>query len=368
MGGAAVRWVMLRGNTFTNNYINPQIGNDIGGTIQFDPCAVKVYIIGNNLTGPSTFLQTDGMELYSRELLIDGNTVSDYPLEGITLNSVYDATVTNNIVTNNGIPSAQGGILLSTAESVTGPCGDPRDADSITITGNTSTGQPYGIYLHDHDRHSRNTLRAVTIGNNTLTPNSIGMVGIDSIVTVSQYSGPATTQSPSQSGPRALTVKAVSPVTTRCSTPGSQRETFTFPASDARGTSSVEWIQGIFSIGGADSDGAGGPDSGAQGCHFIYYRAANTLYVDGPSGNSNWIGSSVVGAGGADISNGYCTVHASSSQVTAEPYIVNLTIDIDFPFSSTSSMKKHIYSITGDYQNQTSDGGEWKYWGWWSTP
>jgi hypothetical protein len=370
MGGSTIRWVGLRHNTFTNNYVNPQVGNGEGGTVQFDHCSDPVAIIDNDLIGPGNVTLTDGLELYSRNLTIDSNRISGYPLEGVTLNSVHTATVTNNTVTNNGIPYQRGGILVSTSESTSGPCGDPRDTQHVTISGNTSTGQPYGVHLHDHDRHSANTIHDVTVVNNTLAPNTLGAVGLDTIVVLDGYASPpnpATIPAAFNIGPRALTVKAISPITTRCSSNGNQPETFAFPASDASGTGSIMWIQGIFSISGRDSDGDLGPDTGAQGCHFLYYREQNLLYLDGPNGNSNWLTPSLVGAGGIDLSNGYCTIHAESGQVTTENFTISLKLGIEFPASASSSQKKHIYTITGDYQNQTSDTGVWKYWGWWST-
>ena len=130
-------------------------------------------------------------------------------------------------------------------------------------------------------------------------------------------------------------------------------------------------IDDIFSITGNDSDGSGGPDTGAQGCHFLYYPPpTNLLYLDGPSGGNNWVlPPSAVGPGGNDLyTNGYCTIHAASSpQVTLEPYVLTLTLDIEFPSSSSSSSNKHIYSITANNQGQQSNLGVWSYWGWWAT-
>lgn len=110
--------------------------------------------------------------------------------------------------------------------------------------------------------------------------------------------------------------------------------------------------------------------NGYKGCHFIYFPASNTIYLDGPGGGSNWIGSSAVGAGGSSLTNSYCTIHAgaAASQVSTEPWTVNLNLAIEFPSSASSSARKHIYSIVGDYQNRLSRNGVWTYWGWWATP
>ncbi len=191
---------------------------------------------------------------------------------------------------------------------------------------------------------------------------------------------------PRDAGPRALGVDSVSSAVSLCSTPGNQHQTFTFPASDNGGPGNIFWIQGIFSISGDDA-GNGGPDNGYQGCHFIYYPLGyaaagippNVIYLDSPGGwdpahpdmfPPNWVGSSVVGSGD-DLTNGYCTIHVPSSHVTTESYIMNLTLNIEFPASSTSAVKKHIYSVAANNPqptSQTSNGGAWNYWGWWTTP
>jgi parallel beta-helix repeat protein len=366
MGGQTVRWVVLKDNTFTDNYSNPQGGNGEGGTIQFSACADRVEISGNDFTASGDFLRTDGMELYSRNLTITNNTVTGYPLEGITLNGVHDARVTGNTVTANGIPWTVGGILVSTAESAQ-PCEDPRDTQTVTIERNTSINQPFGVVLKDHDRHSSNTLNNVTVQNNVLTPNTYGQVAQDTIVVLDGYSGPTTTARELNAGPRALQPKAVSPVSRRCSSNGTQPETFTFSASDARGTDSIKSIEVFFSIDGADSDGAGGPDSGAEGCHFLYDRQNNHLLLDGPSGGSNFYPPSSVGAGGSALSNGYCTVHVGTALASSANFTLTLTLSIEFPTSNSSLKRKHIYTVTTDMDDAKSDSGAPKYWGWWGT-
>jgi hypothetical protein len=141
----------------------------------------------------------------------------------------------------------------------------------------------------------------------------------------------------------------------------------------------MDWIQGIFSIAGDDSSGAGGPDDGAQGCHFIYFPSSNLLYLDGPDGGFQWVGSSLVGGGGTSLSNGYCTVHAGQSSVQAEPVseplasrtVLSLTLNIEFPLSASSPQKKHMYSIVHSLPDRWSNGDSlnpvWTYWGWWAT-
>ncbi len=380
MGGGPVRWVGLRNNTFTNNYIHPQVGNGAGGTVEFDPCADKFEITGNQFLAPSVYAyNTDGLELYSRNLLIQGNTIAGYPLEGIALNSVSGATVTGNMVQNNDTTQYPhtGGVAVSTAESMTGPCGDPRESRDVTISGNTITGQLYGVYLSEHDSHSTATLRhsvnpfAVALfGSDATDP-----VGSDNTVVLDSYSGPTASVVLEDPGPRALPVQAVSPITSRCST-GTQPQTFAFPARHRDGGSHIRLIEAVFSISGNDSDGKYGPDAGAGGCHLAYFPQYNLVYLDGPGGGSTWsAGSSVVGAGGSDLSNGYCTIHAGwTPAVMPEPYISPFIshgeLVIEFPPSSTSPLRKHIYTVVQDDQlpqGLVSDGGAWKYWGWWAT-
>jgi len=376
MGGGPVRWVGLRNNTFTNNYIHPQVGNEEGGTIEFDPCADKFEITGNQFYAPSVYAyNTDGLELYSRNLFIQGNTISGYPLEGIALNSVFGATVTGNVIANNATQwDRTGGIAVSTTESITGPCGDPRESRDVTISNNTVTGQLYGVYLSGHDLHSTATLRrfanpfAVALAGSDLTD----QVGRGGIVVLDSYSGPTASVVPEDYFfPRTLTVRAVSPVTSRCST-GSQPQTFAFPASHPDGGSHIRLIEVVFSISGDDEDGKNGPDNGAGGCHFAYLPHENppVVYLDGPPWLGTWTaGSSVVGPGGIDLNNGYCTIHAGwtpapMTEPYISPFITPGLLMIEFP---PGSSKKHIYTVVQDYHGRVSDGGTWKYWGWWAT-
>lgn len=394
MGGGAVRWVQMSDNHFKNNYIHPQSGNREGGTIEFDPCADQIRLIHNEFIAPATFAyNTDALELYSRNILIQGgNTISGYPSEGISLHSVFGATVTGNTLTDNSQVGATGGIVVSTAESILGPCGDPRDSKDVTIDNNTVTGQPYAVHLKSHDSHSTDTLR------NRVKPYAVeltninqmaGPVALDSIVTVAPFSngGASIFNNPADVGPRALTVKAVAPITSRCSIPGSQTETFAFPAADVAnmdGTNHIKSIEVMFSLGGSDGSG---PDGGALGCHFIYYPSDKMLYLDPKGGGSNWTGnsSSLVGTGGSDLSNDTtnpsciiqagATIDAGTLDAMPEPYfstaISNLLLKISFPNSDSRLPKQmYIYTSVTDDQNVLSDPdtGHWKYWGWWSTP
>lgn len=319
---------------------------------------------------PISFVNTDALEIYGRDFNIHDNNISQYAIEGMSPSSLYNATIANNTIEN--VDTAghnDGGIQALTSFSTGGCSGNPRDFQTATISGNTSTGQQYGLLFGDQGQPSRLTLSGLAISGNTLGPTAIG---VDPAIQLNSYSGPT----PSGTGrtfatPRALGVDAVSPNPYRCSTPGADEETFKFAGHDNSGSSNIQWIQGIFSISGDDGSGTGGPDTGAYGCHFIYYPAPyNLVYLDGPSGGNLWVGSSTVGSGGSDLTNGYCTIHAGStdSQVTTEPFIVDVALDITFPSSSSSSERKHIYSIVGNDSGGLSNSNVWNYWGWWATP
>ena len=152
-------------------------------------------IIGNSFSAPGAYeYATSALELYSRNLTIQGNTISGYPVEGISLNSVLGATVTggNQIVNNATQYNRTGGIAVSTTESITGPCGDPRESRDVSISNNTVTGQLYGIYLGASRSHSTATLRrfgnpfAVSLSGS----DSNDQVAKESVVVLDSYSGP----------------------------------------------------------------------------------------------------------------------------------------------------------------------------------
>ena len=269
-----------------------------------------------------------------------------------------------------------------------GPCGGvPRDNQGSLISGNTSTGtgQAYGIQLFDRGV-SRNVINNLTItGDNTLQPDATAAIWQDWMVTPNQFSnqsvspalGPLPSEPPPSSAPNNGRVRALpvlnSPQYPLCPASGStdaDRDTFTFSAADAYGPGNLNDLEVIFSVGGADADGTGGPDGGAHGCHFIFYPSSSTLYLDGPNGGHNWIGSSAVGPGGTDLSNGYCTVHAGSSASQVQMGPRNLDLTLDMSFTSGTNNHLHIYNAALDTidGNYSSNGGNWYYWGWWAAP
>jgi hypothetical protein len=363
----AGRWLALRNNTFTNNYIQPRVGNEEGGTVFFNKCTDKVQIHDNTLTGPSTYPQTGGLELWGRNIDVRRNTISGYPTEGIGANSVYYTKILDNnrTLNNNTNPAApRGGILVWTSGHGSGCDPTPRDTDNVEIRGNTSTGNAYGILLGDR-YESRNTIKNVTIaGDNILQPPA---VGLDAIVTLTGNINiePATSLGPhSNPAPRALEVGP------RCSTPATS-QAFTFSVADVDMPGNIRYLEGVFSVPGDDDTGVGGP--GTAGCHFLYaYNVPddpslnNKLFLDDPNSFYTWTyGSSILGPGGTDLENGFCKIRTALSQATTESKILHLTLDVQF--LSYLAQKKHMYLVALDNDGLSSHGGAWKYSGWWST-
>jgi hypothetical protein len=159
---------------------------------------------------------------------------------------------------------------------------------------------------------------------------------------------------------------------------------FKFSASDPQGASNIAAIQGIFSVGGNDTDGTGGPTSVPavpdNGLCSFYYDAINNIVFLGDGTGSGWIASSVVGSGGSDLSTpGGCIIHAATStswislnrpQAVPIAYVVDLNLDVSLPNSPIN--KYHIYSFVEDRDlnfdacgTLTSSCPTWKYSGYW---
>jgi hypothetical protein len=392
IGGSLARWVGVRNNNnpgFSNNYINPQAGNQTqaGGDIFFDQCSDTVVISGNTLLGPSVAELLAGqsqqvgvhsMELWGRNITVSGNSISNYPIEAVYLASVYNATVQGNTLTNNDTiyafenkqqVYATGGIAVVTSDPG-GSCNQiPRDAQTVTIIGNTSSGiaQAYGVRIGDRGV-ARNTIDSLTIASsNTLEPVALDAIEIDNpIVTLNSYSGATPTFGASTTSltPRALATdvgttlqKCISPA------PGTNPDTFTFEASEVTGASKVQAIDVIFSSAGP----------AAPMCHFEYFPGAKLLYLDGEAGNDNWVGSSVVGSGGTTLTNGStCTVYAGSalSHVTTEPNIIDLVLNIQFlsGLGSPTYMYTMVENASGVWSNGGGGAETWSPWGNWYIP
>src|SRR5439155_19403513 len=85
-------------NQFAHNYINPD--DAAGGTVFVRQCSDPVTISGNTLRGPDDMcpggvcsVNTFGLELFGRNTMVTGNTIYNYPHEGIEANSVYKLTI-----------------------------------------------------------------------------------------------------------------------------------------------------------------------------------------------------------------------------------------------------------------------------------
>jgi hypothetical protein len=371
------RWVGLRNNTFVNNFVNPPPGDDVGGNVFFNQCTDTAQISWNTMTGPNSLTSTQGLELWGRNITAASNNISNYPFEAIQANSTLNATIQNNSATNNGRhPQGAAGILVWGREPGA-PCNQiPRDTQTVTISGNTSTGQAYGIFLGERN-FSRNTISNITLTGNTLGPPGFEIVR-DEIVTLNAFSGPEPTLRPATDTlPRALPIDAVAPFSSRCPSPGlgSRSETFTFGGGQVTGAEHLASIEVAFSVpANPDDDGTNGPVAvaGHPFCHFFYDKLTNTVLLDDPYTLFTWPYASVLGPGGTDISNGYCTVRAASSgpQPAPEPKVLTLKLTVDFLPSDWLSSKKYMYVITGNdsVPSQYSNGGAWTFWGWWLTP
>jgi hypothetical protein len=121
----------------------------------------------------------------------DNPQVSGYPWEGIRASSFYNGQIRSNYVYNNGWLGSYdfGGIDIDTSFSTGGCDGAARDTNGLTVSANTSTGQPFGILLYDQYVATRATLSGVTItSDNMLGSNSLGQVGEDVAIVFNGYS------------------------------------------------------------------------------------------------------------------------------------------------------------------------------------
>jgi hypothetical protein len=404
------RWVAVRNNTFTNNYITYNTKSS-GGTMTFDECADTIQIYGNMMTGPnSTTSDLDqGLELYGRNIYVQNNTIKNYPWAGVSTASPYNLFINDtNQITNNStnVNSQTGGVLI---EDLNAPGCDqvPRDTQGVTISTNTITAttspQPDGVKFGDR---ARNTIGGVSISGNMFSSYSQASVFIDNpivIVNGTINGDPCPGASCATTGnalvgnpPRALTPDAVSSpgqtaqVTHRCPDPGlgSQEEIFTFEAADVGGSQNVQDLEVDLSTLGPPPLG---PNTGAEGCHFLYtpymyqkpYPAAGTfvnmVYLADSSGNEWLAGNPIVIGSAANLSNGYCTIHGATSSYsfTKDPYILNLTLDISFQNmvnGKDAASTLYIYEVVTNRSLQYVSGGTlptvggWTYFGWWSQP
>jgi|HubBroStandDraft_3_1064219.scaffolds.fasta_scaffold01637_4 hypothetical protein len=182
IGVNATRYFNLTNSTFTNNYWQPPaFESPAGGSVFFDQCSDVVTIAGNTLVGPvgSPTSSTDGLELWGRNIVAQNNTIHDYPVEGISANSVYNLTLIGNTIYNNNLFSttSQGAGWLAAGILVWNRV-DHRRTQGVTIINDTSnnqgvTRQSYGVWLNTVDAVD-NTISNVTIVNDNLYANAIG--------------------------------------------------------------------------------------------------------------------------------------------------------------------------------------------------
>jgi Right handed beta helix region len=391
LGINAARWFSLQNNVFDDNYHFPQGGNSHGGTFFFDQCTDTVRIYGNALTGPTVpYPNTEGMELWGRDIDVGGgsgatkNTIEKYGSAGITLNSASTPKIRTNEMTN--IPSGPfaAGIVLYSREAEY-PCMPSfRTTHNVTISGNTSPAQIDGVVLPDKE-YSTNVINTVTI-------DSSGTVLLDPFVTLSGNVSITPSPAPQQPLanqllPRAFAVQPFwdaeasnpGPVPGKClATAGNSRQAFTFPVGDVSGADNIAAVEGTFTATVVDSSNpALGPVNTAEACHFRFTPPADlaacglggcgTLDLAESVPDYMWGPSSIVGTGGVTLENSVCRVYAGSdkSKVTNTGKVLTLTLDIEFRNSLLNSPKKYMYAITGNKNDGQSNGGYWRYWGWW---
>jgi len=131
----------------------------------------------------------------------------------------------------------------------------------------------------------------------------------------------------------------------------SNRAVFVFTVGSCAGINSIE---PFFTAG----PNYYGPNNGTNPCHMKYFLPSNTIYLDGDTGGSTWnAGSTTLGSGGANLSNSFCTVHASSSQVQVNGSQVVLSVDVEFP-----SVPQTMFLAADDVQGAVAN---FQWFGWW---
>ncbi|MBL8239297.1 MAG: hypothetical protein JNM66_17865 [Bryobacterales bacterium] len=404
MGGGAMRWVGLRNNDFIENYIYPQDGNNGGGTVQFEQCADKIQISNNTFKGPLTFLETEALELYSRNTEIVGNTIYDFANHGIVAASMVETNILSNDIKGNGWGVETGGITVANSFGFRACDAIPRETLNVTVSGNFSDASPaptypssqsHGVFVQSYNYASPGRIKNLMVLSNNSMQHNIDNVRLEWFVELSGYNlgggWPFSTSvaSPAISNPKTLPVNVIPepftwPPVPRCrciggptecpeypplTKYGSQRAKFRFAASDhvgALGTTAngevyhrLYQIRGALSIAGDDTNGSGGPANPGI-CHFIYDVANKVIYLDDANAGLTFPTSlaSPVGPGGFDIGgpgtlNPNCKIRAgqSSSWVPIAPAsqlpfsrqtVADVNLDIELP--SSPAAKYHIYT------------------------
>lgn len=418
--GGFGRYVQFNNNTINHYYWPTGAG---GGAIEQEQCADQVKITYNTLNGnwQAGSTEQSGMELYSRNLTVSNNAVSNYAFEGIGVFSTFKAVITNNnVYGNDSDPNTQGGdgeIKIATrfpgvattcypyaSQQFPGKtCDAFRDTQNLTVQNNYSSsninGLPYPIYLVDGIEGSTNHVGINVIdGTNTVYSSVSTEVGIYPNVTLT---GSITASSSVTSG-GAIESIAIFPEGNQPlgqplgpGDPATQdRRFFRFGGTSYLGSGDLEEVLGFLSTtssGPANQPGFGGPfiTAGAY-CHFLYFTPANasrtlyppnTIFLDDTNPGDEYhynSGSSMIGPGGRAISNGKCTIHADTSSYQLATGNLTLILDIEFaPGSGTW----YMYEADQSFEGLTNSGNQvvsppppatpyivnppWSLWGYW---
>ncbi|WP_321472886.1 right-handed parallel beta-helix repeat-containing protein [uncultured Paludibaculum sp.] len=158
----AARWIAVRWNEFSNDYLVHNSGLDEGGAVFADQCADKLEFSNNNLYGPGAGYDQNarmtGLELYGKNILVSNNTIRSFYLEGIGAQNVKNVTIENNhIYGNNTSGYPAGGIKIKHAMAEPSSPSDTVNRSRLTSNialigndvGNESTQyQKYSLTLY----------------------------------------------------------------------------------------------------------------------------------------------------------------------------------------------------------------------------
>jgi hypothetical protein len=433
--GAGTRRVYFGGNRLRRNYIWPQAqGGDsnnlaapdvasgdpnlsAGGTLMFDHCSDQIQIVNNaTFVGPGANHQrTQALELYSRNTTVQNNVFTGYTDQGIAAFSMLGGSILNNTITMTSPSLAPDGGITIASVGGSGPCSSSppeiyRETNGLTVSGNTISGQAFGIHLAEHPWQGTAALNGLSVGTNYLnwTENAILKRAFVWANPSTWYSGSAymaPTLGPRVpflgATPRTLPVEVDASSSSEralCSTPGAARAPFTIAAADDSngsdnhpdygppgpdygdagysGANQIARIEGVFSSTSSTSRPAG-PSNTPQDCHFVFiaHLSQPVVYLD--DGTANWP-SSPLGPPGRDLTAPGCIIHAQTSlasTVQTGQYVRSVTLDVEFRGGAST---KHLFVFTTNKNNissyeyydesQPDQNRIWKYWGWWHKP
>jgi hypothetical protein len=164
------------------------------------------------------------------------------------------------------------------------------------------------------------------------------------------------------------------------SNPPVNRSFFQFGANDSSGPGNFTdfGLQGFLSTdpGHTESitsrNGVGGPYFDGYVFQFLYYPALDgpgIIYLEDALSN----GSSQIGAGGSDLNNGNCIIHAGTSSemqgaATGSRHNLLLKLDIEFLRSGTWYLYESVQNNLGFVNPSHLATDPWSYWGYWVVP